>query len=126
MFSAEVKEFPFAAELPKREKGRVARAWDLFVEYQAAIKEHGTLIPFSLAAKVLNVSRQRIGQLCETGQLKAIHCDNHPLVTEASLIAWARSERSQGGRPLKDPGMKEMWKASMEAGRELVGKPAKR
>jgi hypothetical protein len=64
---------------------------------------------------VLGVSRQRVNQLIETGQLESIQFAGHHYITKESLVAYANSER-KAGRPLKADTMTkaESWKAAVE------------
>ena len=94
-------DFPFVAELPRREKSRVRKLWDSFQEMRAIQAEHGFLVPRTAAAALLEVHPTRIDQLCEAGHLSRIDWQGHRYVTENSLLARARSERLKGGRPSK-------------------------
>jgi hypothetical protein len=58
------------------------------------------LMPIAFAAKIAGVSRQRIDDLVERGQVERVVLNGHPFVTEESFIAWAKSER-KAGRPFK-------------------------
>jgi hypothetical protein len=129
MFEAAVSEFPFVAEMPKREKSKLVKVWEHFRELSALADKEGMLIPMSYAAVVLDVCRQRVYQLAETGQLKVIEVNGHSFVTEKSVIEFAESERKAGrpaGRlgPVMD-GKQTPLGASVEFVRE-VGKARKR
>lgn len=122
MLEADVAEFPFTAELPKRERTRLQTLWDNLAEIRAVVESKGMVIPASLAAKVLGVSRQRVFQLIEDGRLENVEMNGHNFVTEASVIQFAKAERKTG-RPCK--GIQtagEIWAASEESTRELMGK----
>lgn len=115
MFTAAAIDFPFVAELPKRKQSRVLKAWDLIEAMRAVPDEKGLLIPMRIAAKVLGVSTQRVSQLVDAGKLEAVVIDEHPLVTEQSLIEWAKSEK-KAGRPLKAVTMKD----AIQAGQDFL------
>ena len=108
-------EFPFVEGLPKREKSKLAKIMDLFNEARALSDVKGMLVPMAFAAKIVGVSRQRIDELCQKGQLERFYLGQQPFVTEASLIAWGQSER-KAGRPLKLPESKrEIWKMAKDS-----------
>lgn len=106
MVKSEAFEFPFVeqlpklSELPKREQSKLQRVWDRFKALSAITEEKGMLVPVRLAAKILDVSRQRCDELITAGKLECIDVDGHRFVTESSVLAYATSER-QAGRPPK-------------------------
>jgi hypothetical protein len=107
--------FPFVDELPKREKSR----WQKFRDVWAEAKAKGPLIPASLAAKLCDVTRQRIDELMARGKLERVELQGHVMITEASLIAWLEAPDDKGGRPRKLPSnAKELWKVSHEWAKE--------
>lgn len=97
--TADTSEFPFVEALPKREKKRVANAWERWEEVKLVMASKGTLIPFGMAATLGGVSRTRIEQLCEAGKLERVEIEKHTFVTEETFIVWVKSERKTG-RPL--------------------------
>lgn len=103
MFEAAITEFPFVAEMPKREKSKLQKVWDRFKEIQALQDVHGMLIPHVMAAKLLDVSHQRVSQLVEAGKLVCVKIEGSSLITEKSLVELAKSER-KAGRPFNTPG----------------------
>lgn len=115
MFEAEATEFPFMAEVPKREKSKLARVWDHFKAVSAVVEQKGMLVPQHLAAELLGVSRQRIWVLANEGRLEGVELGGIRYVTEDSVIAFAKLER-KAGRPVALPKTnREMWSASMRA-----------
>lgn len=108
MHEAAVAEFPFVKALPKREKSRLARLWDHFQEVRAATAEHGVLMPQHYAADLLGVSRQRVHVLVNEGRLVSVDVGGARYVTEASMMAFARSERATG-RPLGVPKLRQVF-----------------
>lgn len=112
MIDAATPDFPFVAELPKRERSRLATVWERLAELRQVSAQHGQLVPPRLAAKLLGVSSQRIDQLVQAGKLMRVDVDGHPLLTENSIIALAKTER-KAGRPFKLPtGIKESWQVA--------------
>lgn len=93
-------EFPFVAAMPKREKTRVQKVLEHFQTIKEISAKKGLLIPARLAAKMLDVTPQRINELMNNGTLERIEVDGHPFVTEDTVIEFASSER-KSGRPSK-------------------------
>jgi hypothetical protein len=102
MVDATITEFPFVASLPKREKSKLAKAWDTFRALSKIAETEGLPIPQLYAAKVLGISRQRVYALVEEGRLKVVIVNGERFVTENSVIEYAKSER-KAGRPPKIP-----------------------
>lgn len=121
MFEAAVNEFPFVETLPKREKNKLAKLWDRLREFQALREQEGDLLSLPLAAKLLDISHQRVCQLCEAGHLKRVDFEGHGYITQQSLLDRAQSERQSGGRPRKVPSAKEVWTEARKQGRQVVG-----
>jgi len=102
-----IAEFPFVQELPKREKGKLQTLWDRYAELRNLSEEHGMLIPCAFAAELAGVSRQRIFNLCEQGDLVSVNIGpRQRFITEASFVKWATGER-KNGRPFKAPTFKK-------------------
>jgi len=91
-----VREFPFVATLPKRERSRIGRLWDHFTELSALADVHGMLLPPTLAADLAGVSKQRIQQLMDGGRLEAVEFNGRRYITENSFVEWAKSQRKSG------------------------------
>jgi hypothetical protein len=121
MSEAAAIDFPFVAGLPKRERSRFQKLQDEFAKVKAIVAEKGMIVPSRLASKLLGVSQPRIDQLMDAGILERVELDGHPYVTEASIVAFANTER-KAGRPPKLPTIKEAWEMSVEHGREMVKK----
>ena len=94
------QDFPFVESLPRREKSKFAKLWDSFNEIRALQAKEGLLIPDAVASDLLDVSRVRIAELCDTGKLKRVMWHGRRFVTENSFCEYARSER-KSGRPQK-------------------------
>lgn len=110
MFEAEAMDFPAFASLPKREKSKLQKVWDAFQELSRVTEQKGLLVNQSIAARVLDVSKQRVFELVRMGRLETHEFNGVPLVTENSILAFAKSER-KAGRPRKIPTtFGETWK----------------
>jgi len=119
MTESEAYEFPFMAALPKREQRKVATAWEDFVALRREAQEKGIPLPVTFAARVLNVSRQRVYELIEAGRLQTVCVGDHTFVTSDSVEAYQRSDRSPGRRAkLSDVGA--VVKAGWRYGQDLV------
>ena len=102
MFEATVSEFPFVAELPRAEKRQAKSLWDRFRDLSKLAETNGVLVPPSLAAALLDISKQRVHQLMVDGKLERIEFEGHPFITENSIVALAKTER-KAGRPFRIP-----------------------
>lgn len=94
-------EFPFVAELPKREQKRVATIWERWRVLSELTKTHGSLIPTTVAAALLGVSKARLCVLLNEERLERVRFDSYTYVTENSLLAFVKEER-RVGRPPKN------------------------
>lgn len=125
MFEAQATEFPFVEALPKREKGKFAKMWDEFNAIRkamAANPEMGMLVPQHLAAELLGVSKQRIWFLANEGRFECVELGGQRLLSERSIIDYAKAER-KSGRPCKVPETdRDMWDASMRAAKAMFKK----
>lgn len=86
--------------MPKREKSKLVRLWDMVFQMLDENSEQGMLLPVMTAGKLLNLSRTRIDQLCKEGRLCRVVIDNHVFIGSKSIKAFADLERKTG-RPLK-------------------------
>jgi len=125
MTQIESLEFPFVNALPKREKGRLQKLWDLLDEMQAASQAHGVLVPMVLASDLLGISRQRVHELVEGGRLKVVDVRGRRFLPRDEILAYASQER-KAGRPPKVDSMtfREAVKASVRIGREVAARKA--
>jgi len=120
MFEATYMEFPFVAALPKREKSKLARVWDTFKEIQDITAEKGSLVPATFAAKLLDISPQRVSELLNQGTLERVKVGNCLFATERSIVELAKSER-KAGRPFKLPETRrDCFRRSMAEAKEVV------
>lgn len=120
MIEAGTIEFPWVSDLPKREKGKLAKVWDTLAELRATTEETGPLLPLTFAAALLNVSRQRIDQMMDAGKLERWELNGHPFVTERSVVAYAKAEKDKGGRPPVN--LAGGMRAAVRYGREAASK----
>jgi hypothetical protein len=102
MFEADAAEFPFVGALPKREKSKLAKAWENFQELGRISEREGMLIPQVLAARLLDMSRQRVNVLASEGRLKVIQVNGQSFVTGNSVRDYAQVEH-KSGRPAAVP-----------------------
>jgi hypothetical protein len=100
MESTDATEFPFIKELPKGEAKKTLGVWDLIDSYAENFKTDGILLPVSIAAQALHVSRSRVHQFIQDGRLKARQINGLMLVTQTSLLECADIAR-KSGRPFK-------------------------
>jgi hypothetical protein len=118
MFEAEATEFPFVAELPKREKSKFSQVMEQIKALTAAQEKHGSLIPQTMAAALLQVSQQRVNQICQDGRLVVVDVGSQRLITEESLVAFCKLER-KAGRPSGVKNTLEVAKAAIQAGKQV-------
>jgi hypothetical protein len=79
-------------------------------QYLDAIAVHGPLVPAPMAAAALDLSKQRIYQLMNTGQLATVNVDGNRWVPVAVLeLFWTEERKS--GRPCKLPKLSKLVKA---------------
>ena len=110
MFDAAVVEFPFVEALPRREKSKLARVWDVLGEMKAATDAEGQLVPVNLTCKLLDIGRTRVDEYCAQGRLRRVKVADHVFITENSIVELAKTERKTG-RPCNIPTTaKETWK----------------
>lgn len=112
MSEAIAGQFDFLDETPKREPA-VMSAWDELRQLSALMKEKGMMVPTPLAARVLGVSVQRVHQFIDGGSLEVVRCGRSLMVTEKSLLDFAKVER-KNGRPFKPGSVRSIWQGSQE------------
>jgi hypothetical protein len=122
MSEAPTYEFGFMQELPKRQQAIRKSFWEIIGDLHKTFEEKGILVPVSLAAKCLGVSRTRIHQFISDGRLDIEVVDGHLFITENSLVKLAQTER-KNGRPFQYPtGVKEVWNMAVDHAKETVKK----
>jgi hypothetical protein len=95
----ELADFPFVADLPKREKSKVAKALDAMAELETITAERGPLIPQAVAAKIVGVSGTRIGQLLDAGAMDFHTVNGDRYIFVRSFREFAKRERKTGRPP---------------------------
>jgi len=115
MVEATITEFPFVAQLPKREKSKLRKLWDHFEACRAITEQKGMLVPMVAAAALLGVSRQRVQELARDGRFEVVQLGNQVFITEKDLLAYAQSERKTG-RPCGPTNMREVVKLGVRTG----------
>jgi|SRR5271170_1647099 len=88
-------------------------------EFSRISKLHGGLVPQSIVATVLGVSRQRVHQLIEEGTFSHWDFYGKKWLSQEEVVSFAKLNRQAGENQFK-PSMKELWKASKEHGKEFV------
>jgi len=121
MHEAAISEFPFVAGLPKPAKSRLRNFWDHVKELTKVSEKDGMPIPQLLAARLLEVSRQRVWSMVEDGVLRAVEVNGERFVTLNSVIEYAQRER-HAGRALKclTASPSEVLKEGAAFGRDLL------
>lgn len=114
-----VGEFGFMAGVPV--KAGKPSPLHILSEMRELSKEHGLLVPSSLSAAILGVTRRRVYELIEQGILKQVRAGAVVLITEQSLLAYASKER-KAGRPVGSVRKKKLWQAACEFGDEVCKK----
>ncbi len=100
--AATYNEFPFVEQLPKREKSKLRKLWDVIGEMSDLVEKEGMMIPAPMAAKALGISRQRLHVLVQERRLQVILFHGHHYITEKALVEFAKEERKTG-RPINPP-----------------------
>ena len=77
----------------------IRRLWDDIEEICQLQKVKGPVLPTTMAAEALGVSSQRVFQIVQDGRLEAVAMHGRNFITAASLIEFAKLEKSKGGRP---------------------------
>lgn len=98
MSEISASEFPFVQALPKRKQSAISRLWDTLTHMQEVNKQEGGLLPVSVAARALNISRSRVDQLVNDGRLRRFEVEGHVYISGRSVAQFAWDER-KNGRP---------------------------
>ena len=81
-------------KMPKRVKSR----WEELNELCDIVDEHGPIIPCADAARLLDLSRQRIHQLIDQGKLVPVMFGGRAWLAEKQLRAFIELKREPTGR----------------------------
>ena len=101
---------PWLFDVPATEPKRVKTKWEELAEMAEKSAEVGGLIQPSLAAKLLDFSRQRAYEMIETGRLQSWEFFGHRYVSAREVHAYMESDRKPGrpwDRPLNAKGAKK-------------------
>lgn len=74
---------------------------DVLAELDARSKSKGPVVPQSLAAEIMGVSRQRVGALVDDGRLEAFDLNGSRFVFLRSLHDYLKEGPRPTGRPRK-------------------------
>lgn len=111
----DASEFPFVQELPKREKSRRMKLLDVLEQLEERTRQKGPVIPQTLAAEILGISRQRVGQLVEADRIESFLLNGTRFVFLKSFVEFCQEEKRTGGRPPKKVGLLRRGKVLGEA-----------
>lgn len=81
-------------KLPKRVKSK----WEELNELCDLVDKHGPIIPISVAADLLDLSRQRVYQLIDEGLLVPVDFASKRWLAEKQIRAFVEVERSTGSK----------------------------
>jgi hypothetical protein len=81
-------------KLPKRVKSK----WEELNELCDLVDKHGPIIPVSLAAQLLDLSRQRVYQLIGDGVLVPVEFAGKQWLAEKQIRAFVEVDRPSGGK----------------------------
>jgi hypothetical protein len=82
----------------------------------------GGLLPFSMAAKLMGLSKQRVNALVAEGTLKPVEFAGKKWLTANQIEEFIKLKR-EPGRPWNKPSTKELWKMSHQGALDqLAGK----
>ena len=90
-------------------------------EFTKLTKLHGGLVPMSVVATILGVSRQRVHQLVDEGTFKHWTFYGMKWLSPEEVVSFAKLNRPKGENQYS-PSTKQMWKESREMGKEFVQK----
>ena len=105
--------------LAKKKKLRLLSFLDDWREFSRISKLQGGLVPQSVVATILGVSRQRVHQLIEEGTFSHWDFYGKKWLSQEDVVSFAKLNRKTGENQFK-PSAKELWKASQEHGKEFV------
>jgi len=80
----------------------------------------GGLLPFSTAARIMGLSKQRVNALVAEGTFKPVEFAGKKWLTADQIEEFIKLNR-EPGRPWNKPSIKETWKMSYEGAQEQAG-----
>lgn len=111
-------EFAFMDGLPKREKTHRMKLLDVLAELEARSKIKGPVVPQSLAAEIIGVSRQRVAQFIDEGRIDAFTLNGSRFVFVRSLHDFLKAGPRPPGRPWPSR-MASAFKAGLHLGEAI-------
>jgi len=88
-------------------------------EFVRIINLHGGLVPMSAVGTILGVSRQRVHQLADEGTFSVYEFYGMKWLLEKEVISFGRLKRAAGENQ-HEPSKKQMWKESLEFGKDFM------
>jgi len=79
-------------KLPKRVKTK----WEELNELCDLVDQHGPILPFSMAADLLDLSQQRVCQLVNAGKLSSVEFQGRRWVAEREIRRFIELDRKPG------------------------------
>jgi len=114
---------PIATTGIPRAKARLSKGISGLVadtrEYFRLSKLNGGLVPLSMVANILGVSRQRVHQLVDEGTFSHWTFYGMKWLSQEEVISFAKLNR-RAGENQYNPSVKQMWKDSREAGQTFI------
>jgi len=89
-------------DIPASEPKRVRTKWQELKEMREQADEHGGLVPPLVAACLLDVSKQRVNDMINSGILHRYEWFGKPFISVKEVAAYVNSER-RTGRPARNP-----------------------
>ena len=114
--NAEAPTFGFVSDIPVTEKSELGKVLDVMKEFREVTAQRGPVIPVTVAAEMLGVSRSRVCQFMDSGRLQyyVLGDMRHPFLN--SVEAFLRQPRLKGGRPRKPVGVLQGLAMGVKAG----------
>lgn len=81
--------------------------------FLAVMREHGPVVPQTMAAEFLDVSRQRVHQFISEGRLVTVTVNGQRFIPVAALEFFVTEER-KNGRPFKQPKFSQLMRAGLK------------
>jgi len=88
-------------------------------EFVRLTKLHGGMLPISMVAVFLGVSRQRVHQLVDEGTFSVFEFYGMKWLLEKEVVPFAQLNRKAGENQFR-LNAKEMWKASRQVGKDFI------
>lgn len=92
---------------------------DMIRGFRELNSRDGGLLPFSVAAKLMGISKQRVNQLVAEGTLKPVEFAGKKWLSGNQIEEFIKLKR-EPGRPWNKPSAKELWKMSREGAEDQL------